>query len=150
MKEVLLVPGLKKNLLSISALDAKGMRVSFIYGQVIMCPKGKTIDDAVVIGEQEGGLYKLKGHPEQALVHDTIEPSELWHRRLAHVHYREIPIASKVVEGLPKIQANMMGSAKDVRKERIQRIHFQAVKAKQKESWKSSTPMYAIRCLPVH
>ena len=33
MKEVLFVPGLKKNLLSISALDAKGMKVAFIYGQ---------------------------------------------------------------------------------------------------------------------
>ena len=58
MKEVLFVPRLKNNLLSISALDAKGMRVAFIDGQVIMWPKGKTINDAVVIGEQEGGLYK--------------------------------------------------------------------------------------------
>ena len=40
-----------------------GMQVAFIDGQVIMWPKGNTIDDAVVIGEQEGGLYKLKGHP---------------------------------------------------------------------------------------
>ena len=32
MKDVLYVPGLKKNLLSISALDAKGMRVAFIDG----------------------------------------------------------------------------------------------------------------------
>ena len=64
MKEVLFVPGLKKNILSISALDAKGMRDAFIDGQVIMWPKGKTIDDAVVIGEQERGSYKLKGHPE--------------------------------------------------------------------------------------
>ena len=63
MKDVSFVPGLKKNLLSMSALDAKGMRVSFIDGQVIMWPKGNTIDDAVVIGEQEGGLYKLNGHP---------------------------------------------------------------------------------------
>ena len=70
MKDVLFVLGLNKNLISISALDAKGMRVSFIDGQVLMRPKGKTIDDAVVIGEQEGGLYKLKSHPEQALVHD--------------------------------------------------------------------------------
>ena len=51
MKEVLFVLGLKKNLLSIYALDAKGIRVAFIYGQVIMWPKGNTIDDAVVIGE---------------------------------------------------------------------------------------------------
>ena len=42
MKEVLFVPGLKKKLLSISALDAKGMRVAFIDGQVIMWTKGKT------------------------------------------------------------------------------------------------------------
>ena len=66
------MPGLKKNLLSISALDAKGMRIAFIDGQVIMWQKGKTIDDAVVIGEQEGGLHKLKGHPEQALIHDIV------------------------------------------------------------------------------
>ena len=50
MKDVLFVPGLKKNLLSISTLDAKGMRVAFIDGQIIMWPKLKTIDDSVVIG----------------------------------------------------------------------------------------------------
>ena len=104
MKDVLFVPGLKKNLLSISTLDAKGMRVGFVDGQVLMWPRGKTIDDAIVIGEQEGGLYKLKGHPEQAMVHDIVEPNELWHRRFAHVHYIALPLASKVVEGHPEIQ----------------------------------------------
>ena len=39
MKEVLYVPSLKKNLLSISALDKKGYRVAFIYGQVLMWSK---------------------------------------------------------------------------------------------------------------
>ena len=91
MKNVLFVPGLKKNLLSISALDAKGMRVAFVDGQVLMWPKGKTFDDAIVIGEQEGGLYKLKGQPDQDLVHDTVEPNEIWHRTLARVHYRVYP-----------------------------------------------------------
>ena len=33
MKDVLFVPGIKKNLLSIYALDAKGMRVAFVDGQ---------------------------------------------------------------------------------------------------------------------
>ena len=79
MKDVLYVPVLKKNLLSISALDEKGMRVAFVNVQVIMWPKLKTIDDAIVIGEQDEGLYKLKGQLEQALVHESIEPSELWH-----------------------------------------------------------------------
>jgi hypothetical protein len=62
MKDVLYVPGLKKNLLSISTLDEKEFRVAFIDGEVLMWPRGKLIDDAVVIGVQEGGLYKLKGH----------------------------------------------------------------------------------------
>ena len=60
MKEVLYVPGLKKNLLSISALDEKGYRVSYIDGQVFMWSKGKALEYDVVIGEEEGGLYKLK------------------------------------------------------------------------------------------
>ena len=77
MKDVLFVPGLKKNILSISSLDEKGMRVAFVDIQVLMWPKGNTIDDVVVIGEQEGGLYKLKGQQEKALVHDSIDPSEL-------------------------------------------------------------------------
>ena len=36
MKEVLYVPGLKKNLLSISDLDKKGHRFAFIDGHVLI------------------------------------------------------------------------------------------------------------------
>ena len=39
MKDVLFVLILKKNLLFISPLDAKGMRVAFVDGQVLMWPK---------------------------------------------------------------------------------------------------------------
>ena len=46
------------------------------------------------------------------MVHDSVEPSELWHKRLAHVHYRALPLASKVVEGLPEIQAKHEGICK--------------------------------------
>ena len=81
------------------------MRVALVDGQFLMRSRGKTIDDAIVIGQQKGGLYKLKGHPEQALVHDTVEPNELWHRSLAHVHYRALPLVSKAVESLLEIQA---------------------------------------------
>ena len=88
MKEVLYVPGLKKNLLSISTLDKKGYRVSFIEGKVLMWSKGKTLEDVLVIGEEGGGLYKLKGHPKTTLVHETTNSSELWHRRLSHIKYK--------------------------------------------------------------
>ena len=68
-----------------------------------MLPKGKTFNDAIVIGEKEGGLYKLKGQLEQALVHDIMEPSELWHIRLTHIHYKALAIVSKLVTGLPEL-----------------------------------------------
>ena len=95
MKEVLYVSGLKKNLLSISALDKKGFRVAFIDGQVLMWPKGKNIEDAFIIGEEEGGLYKFRGHSKTTLVHDSINPSELWHRRLAHINNKELANVKK-------------------------------------------------------
>ena len=101
MKDVISVPGLKKKLLSIYALDAKGIRVSFVDGHVLMFPKGNTIDDATMIGEEDDGLYKLKGHPKQALAHESIEPSELWHRSLAHVNYKALTIARKEFLGNP-------------------------------------------------
>ena len=71
LKEVLYVPGLKKNFLSISDLDKKGYIIAFIHGQVLMWYKGKTLEDVVFIGEEEGGLYKLKGNPKKSLVHAT-------------------------------------------------------------------------------
>ena len=65
MKDVLYVLGVKKNLLSI---------FGFVDGQVLIWPRGKTINDAFVIGDEEGGLYKLKGSPDQALFHSPIDP----------------------------------------------------------------------------
>jgi hypothetical protein len=103
---------LKKNVLSISALEEKGLRVAFIDGEVLMWPRGKTLDDAIVIGVQEGGLYKFKGHSDSALVHNTVNLSELWHRRFAHLHYKALPIVSKMVTGLPEIQVDHEGTCK--------------------------------------
>ena len=51
MKDFIDVRGLEKNLLSISTLDAKGIKVSFVDGQVLMWPRGNTIEDAIMIGE---------------------------------------------------------------------------------------------------
>jgi hypothetical protein len=109
MKDVLYVPGLTKNLLSISALNKKGFKVVFIYGEVLMWPKGKTMEEAIVIGKEEGGLYKLKGHSEEALTHSIENPCELWHRRLAHINYKALPYVSKVVTCLPKFKVDHEG-----------------------------------------
>ena len=103
MKDVLYVPKLKNNLLSILALDKRGFRVTFIDGKVLMWSKGNTLDDAVEIRIEEGGLYKLKGHVDSTLATSTINPCELWHKRISHIHYKALPIIRKVVTSLPEI-----------------------------------------------
>ena len=77
-----------------------------------MWTKGKTIDDAVEFGIEEGGLYKLKGHAISTFIASTVRPCELWHRRLARVNYKAFPIVIKVVTGLPEIQINHEGVCK--------------------------------------
>jgi hypothetical protein len=75
-------------------------------------PRGKTLDDAVVIGVEGGGLYKLKGHLGSVLVHDIVSSSEIWHKRFAHLHYKVLPVVIKMVTGLPEIQAEPDGVCK--------------------------------------
>jgi hypothetical protein len=109
MKDVLYVPGLTKNLLSISALKKKGFRVSFIDGEVLIWAKGKTMEEAIVIGKEEGGLYKLKGHSEATMTHSIENPCELWNRRLAHINYKALPYVRKAVTGLPELKVDHEG-----------------------------------------
>jgi hypothetical protein len=101
IKYVLFVQGLKKNLLYISTLEDKGFRVDFVDGQVLLSPKISSTHSSTVIGVQEGGLYKLKGHPKQALVHNNVISNEIWHQRLSHLNYRAIPVLIKMVKVLP-------------------------------------------------
>ena len=79
IKYILFVHNVKKNLLSIFSLYDKGFRVACVDGRFLIWPKKSSIDKATMIGVQEGGLYKLKGHQEQALSHSSVSSSELWH-----------------------------------------------------------------------
>jgi hypothetical protein len=72
-----------------------------------MWPRGKTLDDAVVIGVEEGGLYKLKGNLNSTMFHDIVNPSELWHRIFSHLHYKCISVVIKMVTSLPKIEEEL-------------------------------------------
>ena len=76
---------MKNNLVSISFLEKKGDRISFVDGKVLVWSKDSKID-ARVIGIHEGRLYTILGQNSQALVHDELHPSELWHRRYVHLH----------------------------------------------------------------
>jgi hypothetical protein len=98
-----------------------------------------------MIGVREGGLYKLKGHQEHALVHNSVSSSELWHRRLAHINYRALPVLSKVVTGLPEIQVDH-GVCKGCALGKNVKESFTSTDSKSKDmSWTSYTLMYVNR-----
>ena len=85
--EILFVPGLRKNLLSVSALEDKGYKVAFMDGKAILWPKDGQLSSAEVIGIKKGGLYKVTNHSASALAHSTVNPNEMWHKRFGHLHF---------------------------------------------------------------
>lgn len=78
LQEVLYVPDLKKNLVSISAMEDKGYKVAFIDGRVRVLKK-KNFKDALTLGFRVDTLYQVGGSPLGALSCDTSLQSELWH-----------------------------------------------------------------------
>jgi transposase InsO family protein len=101
--EVLYVPGLKKKLLSIATLEDKGYWVIFKNRKTLMWAKGSHLSTAEPIGTRRGGLHVVTGQSVQALAHDATSSSELWHRRLGHLHYKALPYLQNMVCGMLSI-----------------------------------------------
>jgi hypothetical protein len=112
LNEVIYVAEMKRNLVSIYALEDKGYKITFSEGRVLAWHKDSHIISAKVIGVRENNLYRLTIKLVQALLHDTISLSELWHRRLYHIHYRALPSLGKMVTGLQEIQIQHKGVCK--------------------------------------
>jgi hypothetical protein len=107
--EVLYVPGLKKNLLSISVMEDKGYEVNFWRGQVAVCQEVASPDTALRIEVWDGNLYRLQGQPIQALMRTSESLCELWHKRMGHLHPKALPLLRQMVTGLPDISLDHQG-----------------------------------------
>ena len=59
LRDVLYVPGLKKNMVSISMIKDQDLGVSFLDGHVHMFPKTAGPSASVAIGARCGKLYRL-------------------------------------------------------------------------------------------
>ena len=109
VKEVLYVPGLKKNLIFMSTIEDQGYEVTFRRGQAIMYPIRGSIDLGKVIGVRHRRLYRFAFQPLRALMSsvndgtpDSKDLCELWHRRMAHLHHGALRILHEIVIGVPK------------------------------------------------
>jgi hypothetical protein len=59
LSEVLYVPGMKRNLVFVSALEDKGYKVTFYEGKFLTWHKNSHMDFAWVIGVRENSLYRF-------------------------------------------------------------------------------------------
>ena len=100
MKDVLHILGMTSNLVAVSTLEDEGYDVTFSRGRVYI--QRYVNSERIGIGIRDGGLYRLTTKLLKALLHDTISSIELWHRRLAHLHYRALPTLRKMTTGLPE------------------------------------------------
>ena len=104
LRDVLYVPGLKKNLVSISCIEDRGFVVLFEKGQVYIYPQGGSRADSRVIGVRQGRMYRLVFEAGGAFACSTSnrEMCELWHRRLGHLHHGALSQARDFTTGIPE------------------------------------------------
>ncbi|CAI5457455.1 unnamed protein product [Closterium sp. Yama58-4] len=106
IKNVLVVPGLGANLLSVSQFTRKGMRVN-IEGTTMVLSTA----DGVHIGtaRQTKGLFMLDALPSVATAQAATSTTTLktWHNRFGHLHYDAIQaMATKeIVNGLEFVRS---------------------------------------------
>jgi hypothetical protein len=88
---VLCLPGIKKNLISVSTITDQNLKVEFFKNYCIV----KDLLDhfqIVAMRVREGGLYKLdvtsKAH--HALTSATMPTKTLWHKRYGHINHPDL------------------------------------------------------------
>jgi hypothetical protein len=99
------VLGLTKYLILVSTLEDKGYEITFCNVKVFVRPVGcRTKMDRIIRVRQER-VYILEVEPARALVNTTTDMGELWHRRMAHIHFGALGHLRQEVIGLPKFTA---------------------------------------------
>ena len=106
IKTVLLVEGLKHNLISISQLCGKGFKVMFGPNNCFIYDAYSSI---VLIGKIVNNIYLLDLHHASFSIHCLLTKEDdiwLWHKRLCHIHMQHFNRLNRkqLVEGLPKLK----------------------------------------------
>eukprot|EP00253_Pinus_taeda_P024505 PITA_24505 len=112
VNEVLYVLGLEKNLLLVLVIEDRGLEVCFTGDEVDVGPKGTDFNKKRVIGKRERDLYLLRGQLVKALIPKSDNQSEIWHRRMEHLHYKALPMVQRMVTRFPKIRMEQDGVCK--------------------------------------
>ena len=116
MTNVYFVPGLAKNLLSVSEATSNGMVLEFHNNHAIIHHKLSSGEEIKTTCPRMGRLYPLKVM-ENTLIeanmvssHHEIDPTLLWHHRLGHLHPKSMKASQihTIMEGIPRKPFNYL------------------------------------------
>ncbi|KAL8138008.1 hypothetical protein V2J09_004009 [Rumex salicifolius] len=105
LEDVYHVPGMKKNLVSVPQITVAGNYVVFGPDNVKVLANASIHGEVLMEGKKVRKLYVLSAgdaYVDKARQHETVD---LWHARLAHVHYNRLKAMMKkaMVKGLPSL-----------------------------------------------
>ena len=102
---VLYVPEIAKNLLSVSAMTQKGAEVLFENDKCYVTKDGKTMNIGHLVSSK---LYVVNTEPDCANVASSKASLEVWHCRYGHINYKNINMLSqkKMVNGMSCSEGN--------------------------------------------
>ncbi|KAH7847882.1 hypothetical protein Vadar_031260 [Vaccinium darrowii] len=105
LQDVYHVPGMKKNLMSVSQLTSSGNYVVFDLKDVKVYQSLKPVGTPIMEGRRLESIYVMSA--ESAYVDKTRknETADLWHARLGHVSYHKLKIMMKkaMLKDLPQL-----------------------------------------------
>ncbi|KAM2091058.1 hypothetical protein ACFX1T_029593 [Malus domestica] len=108
IQEVMLVPGLEENLLSVGQMMENGYYLLF-GGDVVNIFDGWSLDNLVVrVHMTNNRCFPLTMLPatQYALRADITHCSQIWHKRLGHLNEKSLKVLEEqgLVHGLPKLE----------------------------------------------
>jgi hypothetical protein len=98
IRNVVYVPGIKKNLISVSTITDQNLNIEFFKNYCIVKDLWDHFQN-VAMGVRAGGLYKLditsKAH--HALTYVTMPTKILWHQRYGHINHPDLLLLQKKI-----------------------------------------------------
>ncbi|CAH9133317.1 unnamed protein product, partial [Cuscuta epithymum] len=106
LQDVMHVPGMKKNLLSVSQLTRSGKYVVFGPDYVKVYRHLQENEEPIMEGRRVESIYVMSAQTAYVDKTRKNETPDLWHARLGHVSYKKLKVMMKkeMLKGLPKLE----------------------------------------------
>ncbi|XXG49381.1 hypothetical protein AAC387_Pa02g3583 [Persea americana] len=108
LQQVFHVPGMKKNLLSVSQLTSSGNFVVFGPNNVNVYRNVKLCEKPIMTRQRLDSIYVMSAKSAYVRKTHQNDTADLWHARLEHVGYNRLKVMmdKSMVKGLPQLEVH--------------------------------------------